>query len=277
MIPYDKLYIYQVNGKVSHGNNEFPPDYIGTWWEGEHSFLFFSQEAERTVQTVLEEEPSLRLIDQFTIDYRDWQGGDEIAPFRVGKMVFIPSWVEMVSRSDEIPIILDPSVVFGTGLHPSTRGCLEMLGEVYERERPQRVLDLGTGTGILALACAKLGALRILAIDHNPLAVKTAEKNVGLNHEESHIDVVKGDAEDLVYEPCDLVCCNLPYQVLDRLLGTEAFFQKRWCILSGFFERDVQDVTQKLRRRGVRLEMISQRGSYGLWQTILGFNQDASA
>ncbi|NIO03646.1 MAG: methyltransferase domain-containing protein [Proteobacteria bacterium] len=274
MIPYKKLYIYEIDGRVSREDNDFPTNYIGTWWEGEHSFLFFCQEAEGIIQSLLSREPSLCLIGQYTIDYQVWQGGDEIRIFRVGKMVFIPAWVEVTPEPDEIPIILDPCVVFGTGLHPTTRGCLEMLWEVFRRDRPRSVLDLGTGTGILAIASAKLGAERVLAIDHNPLAVKTARKNVVRNREERRIAVIEGNAEDLIGEGGDLVCCNLHYLVLDRLLNEEAFFRKRWIILSGFFEREGKGIAQRLQRRGVGVKTIAQHES---WQTILGFNPEESA
>lgn len=269
MVPYDKLYIYEIDGRIIQRDEELAADYIGTWWEGDHSFLFFSRDHEEAIQSLLKIDPSLHLIDRFVIDYREWQGGDEITPFRVEKMVFIPPWEHIVLSANEIPILLDPSVVFGNGVHPTTRGCLEAVWRVYEKDRPQTVLDLGTGTGILALACAKLGAERILAVDVNPLAVKVATRNVMLNAEKNRVHVIEGKAENLVEERGELICCNLHYQVLDRLLSTEAFFKKRWCILSGFFESDGEGVAQRLRGRGVRLEIISPRGP---WQTILGFN-----
>ncbi|NIQ39795.1 MAG: methyltransferase domain-containing protein [Proteobacteria bacterium] len=269
MIPYDKLYIYEIDGRVKRGDNTFPPDYIGTWWEGEHSFLFFSQEEDGVIQSLLKDDPALHLIDRFTISYRDWQGGDEIGPIRVGRLVFVPSWLDLSPVTDEILITLDPSVVFGTGLHPTTRSCLEGVWTLYEKERPQTVLDLGTGTGILALACAKLGADRILAVDCNPLAVKTAKKNVSLNKEDGRVAVIEGNAEDLIREPGDLVCCNLHHEVLDRLLCADAFFQKRWSLLSGFLKRETENIVQRLRREGVCPEIISKQEP---WQTILGFN-----
>lgn len=269
VIPYDKLYIYEIDGRIDQKDRDFPADYIGTWLEGDHAFLFFSQTQDRVVQSILERNPSFHLIDRFTLDYRDWQAGDEIRPFRVGKMVFIPPWENVALATDEIPILLDPSVVFGTGLHLTTRDCLEALCKVFQEDRPQTVLDLGTGTGILALACAKLGAERVLAVDYNPLAVKTATRNVILNGEEKCINVIKGKAEDLIRQQADLICCNLPCQVLDRLLNTEAFFQKRWSILSGFFSSQAEGVAQRLRRRGVGLEIISEQGP---WRTVLGCN-----
>ncbi len=274
MIPYGKLYIYEINGRLRQNDDEFPLGYLGTWWEGDHSFLFFSQDRGAFVQELLERDSFRRLVDRFTIDYHDWQGGDEIGPVRVGKMVFVPPWQNVEPWADEIRILLDPCVVFGTGLHPTTRGCLEALCKVYERGRPQRVLDLGTGTGILALACARLGTEKILAVDYNPLAAKTARKNVILNGAEGLIEVREGRAEDLIQEQADLVCCNLHFQILDRLLNTDAFFQKRWSILSGFFERDGDDIAERLHRRQVQLEIISQGES---WKTFLGLNPRATA
>jgi ribosomal protein L11 methyltransferase len=270
MIPYNRLYIYEIDGKTPYGDNAFPPDYIGTWWEGDHAFLFFHQERGDFVRSILKREPSFHLIDTFTMDYRDWQGGDEIGPLRVGDLVFTPPWDPVHLSDNQVSVLLDPSVVFGTGRHATTRCCLEAVCRVYEKDQPRRVSDLGTGTGILALACAKLGAERILAVDHNPLAVNTALRNVALNGEERRIVVAGGKAEDFIWEDGDLICCNLYREVIDRLLSTEAFFQKRWSILSGFFESDLESILQRLRRRGVHPEIISHHGP---WPTIVGLKE----
>jgi ribosomal protein L11 methyltransferase len=269
VVPYDNLYIYEINGEIRHRDEHFPADYIGTWWEGDHSFVFFSREREAFIQSILRDYPSLQLIEQFTIDYRAWQGGDEIGLVRIGELAFMPPWQKAVSPAGERTILLDPSVVFGSGLHPTTHDCLEALCEVYKKDRPKTVLDLGTGTGILALACARLGAERVLAVDYNPLAVKTAEKNVKINEEERRVEVLRGKAEDLIREPADLVCCNLYFHVLNHILDTEEFFQKRWTVLSGFFQSEGEVIIQRLRRRGVHVDLVSSNDQ---WQTILGCN-----
>ena len=273
MIPYEKLYIYEIDGEIRADDKTFPPEYIGTWWEGGHSFIFFSHEHEQLIQSLLTGDPSLHLVDRFAMDYRDWQAGEEIVPFRVGRIVFVPPWEKAETSPDETVIFLDPSVVFGTGLHPTTRSCLEALRRLYQEDCPRTVIDLGTGTGILALACAKLGAERILAIDHNPLAVKTATRNVSLNGENNRIRVIRGSAEDLISEDADLVCCNLHYQVLDRLLSVESFFEKRWSVLSGFFEREQHGLVQRLLERGVHVRVIPCRGP---WQTLMGLHPSYS-
>ncbi|MFQ6078078.1 MAG: 50S ribosomal protein L11 methyltransferase [Thermodesulfobacteriota bacterium] len=76
-----------------------------------------------------------------------------------------------------------------TGFHPTTRGCLKALWDIYQIDSPQKVLDIGTGTGILAISAAKPGAREVLDIDHNQLAVETARKNVLLNGVEDRVEV----------------------------------------------------------------------------------------
>jgi ribosomal protein L11 methyltransferase len=269
MIPYQSLRIYEIDGRIDENGRAFPPEYIGIWWEGDHSFVFFSRAREDIVQSILEDDPALHLVNRFTIDYRDWQAGDEIRSFRVGSLIFSPPWESVTPSKDDICVRLDPSVVFGTGLHQTTRACLNGLWMIYQQERPQRVIDLGTGTGILALACAKLGAQRILAVDHNPLAVKTTIRNVRLNGEDQRIQVVEGKAEDIIHETADLICGNLPFAVIDQLLNGTAFYEKRWMVLSGFFKGQAARVTERLESRHVRIDVIPTDGP---WRTVTGFN-----
>jgi len=269
MIPYDRLHIYEIDGRIDEDERAFAPEYIGIWWEGDHSFVFFSRASDDIVQSILEDDPSLHLINRFTMDYRDWQGGDEIRSFRVGKLVFSPPWESVTPSKDDLSVTLDPSVVFGTGLHQTTRTCLNGLWTIYQQERPQRVMDLGTGTGVLALACAKLGAQKILAVDHNPLAVKTTIRNVRLNGEDRRIQVVEGKAEELIHETADLICGNLPFAVIDQLLNGTALYEKRWMVLSGFFKGQEASVTDRLKGRHVRVDVIP---THGPWRTVTGFN-----
>jgi ribosomal protein L11 methyltransferase len=99
---------------------------------------------------------------------------------RVGRRtVIVPSWLEHPVRPDDIVLHLDPGMAFGTGLHPTTRLCLELLEAIVKPE--QCVLDLGTGSGILAIAAARLGARRVHAVDNDPLAVEVAGQNIARN------------------------------------------------------------------------------------------------
>ena len=92
------------------------------------------------------------------VDDADWTDAwkRHYVPQRIGRIVIVPSWVAHEAAPDDVVVILDPGMAFGTGLHPTTRACLELLQEVSPM--PGRVLDVGTGSGILALAALRLGA-----------------------------------------------------------------------------------------------------------------------
>lgn len=106
------------------------------------------------------------------------------------RLVIKPTWCEYVARPDERLIEIDPGMAFGSGLHATTRLCLELL-EAYVQPGV-RVLDVGTGSGILAIAAAKLGAAQVLALDNDPVAVRVARENVMTNGLGSHVSVQEG-------------------------------------------------------------------------------------
>jgi ribosomal protein L11 methyltransferase len=204
------------------------------------------------------------------LDYKAWQAGEELKPFKVGNLIISPPWEDAEVEEGEVLVHLDPCVVFGTGYHPPTRTCLKALWEIYQKGRPRKVLDLGTGSGILALAAAKWGAEKVLAIDCNELAVETASRNVLSNGEPQRIEVRLGKAEDVIGEEADLICANIHLQVIESLLKKRAFFKKRWFILSGVFEKDAEEIERRLIRRSVE---IVQRLQEKNWLTMVGFNQ----
>lgn len=95
------------------------------------------------------------------------------------RLVIKPSWEEYTPANDEIVIEIDPGQAFGTGHHESTRLALTLIEQVFDQTQPPATaLDVGTGTGILAIACAKYGASQVLAIDNDPLAVDAARENI---------------------------------------------------------------------------------------------------
>ena len=114
---------------------------------------------------------------------------------RVGRrLVVCPTWIEYAPRAREVVIRLDPGMAFGTGQHPTTCLCLEAL---ESRLRPgEEILDLGTGSGILAIAAALLGAARVVALDNDPVAVGVARQNVAVNGVEGRVQVLEGSLGD---------------------------------------------------------------------------------
>jgi ribosomal protein L11 methyltransferase len=270
MIPYETLYIYEICGEIQGSRNFFKEDFIGCWNEKESSFLFFSQPHDEEVEALVDKR-KLSLFTRNILDYKAWQAGEELRPFNIGNLVFSPPWENVVVGKEETLVHIDPCVVFGTGYHPTTRSCLRALWEIYHKERPGMMLDLGTGSGILALAAAKWGAKRVLAIDCNELAVETALRNVSSNGELERIEVRQGKAEDFIDEEADLVCANLHLRVIESLLRKEAFFKKRWLVLSGLFHRDGQEIENGLEQRGVT---ILQRFEEKNWMTLTGLNSN---
>jgi ribosomal protein L11 methyltransferase len=110
------------------------------------------------------------------------------------RLVIRPSWLLYTPQADEVVMTLDPGMAFGTGLHPTTRMCLE---ELERRVQPGMcVLDLGTGSGILALAAALLGAAHVDAYDISDVAVASARENVALNHLTGRISVFQGTLDE---------------------------------------------------------------------------------
>jgi ribosomal protein L11 methyltransferase len=272
MIPYQDLYIYEVSGELQGSRDFFKEDFVGCWNEADVSFLFFSAPHDKEVNAFLRRRRK-DLLSTHVLDFRSWQAGEELKPFTIGPLVISPPWEDCGVGPAEELIRLDPCVVFGTGYHPTTRSCLRALVEIYRKEKPKRVLDLGTGSGILALAAARLGAERVLAVDLNELAVETTLRNVLLNNESARIEVKRGKAEDFVEEEADLLCANLHFQVIAALLDRRAFFRKRWLILSGLLERDQQEIERRL--SGGALE-IYQRVQDKHWATLVARNRSQS-
>ncbi|MBI2983233.1 MAG: 50S ribosomal protein L11 methyltransferase, partial [Chloroflexi bacterium] len=112
----------------------------------------------------------------------------QFTPIRIGPFFLRPSWSD--ARDEGIELVLDPGMAFGTGLHPTTRQCLEAVGEIELAGRT--VLDVGTGSGILAVAAAKRGASRVVAVDTDPVALRAATENAQRNSVQ--LEVSEGSA-----------------------------------------------------------------------------------
>jgi ribosomal protein L11 methyltransferase len=137
----------------------------------------------------------------------DWQ--QNFPPFRVGdRLVIKPSWIEWESSGNECVITLDPGQAFGTGTHATTSLCLDAVAAHFATaQAPRTVLDVGTGSGILAMAAAALGA-RVVACDIDPTACRVAAENVGLNDLAGAIDISTTPLQEISGR-FDLVLANI--------------------------------------------------------------------
>lgn len=201
-------------------------------------------------------EPSFREVAD-----KDWAHAwkEHYHPFRVGARIWIqPSWVPLSASvsADDVVLRLDPGMAFGTGLHPTTQMCLRALPELVTPG--SSVLDVGTGSGILAIAAAKLGAQRVLAVDTDDQAIRAARENVAQNDVVGKVDVQSGSLEILPDGTWRVVIVNILAPVIVGMLRGEGGRKQLLdvvqrdghLLLSGIIDRQEGEVRQALAAAG---------------------------
>ena len=205
-----------------------------------------------------------------TVAEADWANAwkEHFHPLRVGQRIVIkPTWREFRSKPKDIVIELDPGMAFGTGLHPTTHMCLQVLEQLV---RPgMQLLDLGTGSGILALAAAKLGANSVLALDTDPVAVAAARENVLRNGVKDRVTVARGSLQQAT-GAYDLVVVNILAKVIIALahegLAERVQPAGRW-VTAGIIEPQVAEVQVALEANGLQVTAQQQIAD---WVTLIG-------
>jgi ribosomal protein L11 methyltransferase len=158
-------------------------------------------------------------IDSERMPDQNWNAEWEssIEPVAAGRFVIRPSWIDADDAGrDRIPIIIDPKMSFGTGYHASTRLVLRLLPEVISSR--ERVLDAGTGTGVLAIAAVKLGASSVFAFDHDRWSYLNAVENVVRNGVSATVEVAIGDIECVPLELFDVILANIQLNTIGEML-----------------------------------------------------------
>jgi ribosomal protein L11 methyltransferase len=158
-------------------------------------------------------------LETRVVNEEDWAEAwkDHFPVLHVGRRIVIrPSWREYEATDDEVVLSLDPGMAFGTGLHPTTRLCLAAIEDLSTREmlRAASVLDVGCGSGILAIAAALLGANDVLGVDTDPLAVETTLRNAALNDVGGRIRARQGSVPLAGGDTFDVVLANLVASLL---------------------------------------------------------------
>jgi ribosomal protein L11 methyltransferase len=204
----------------------------------------------RALQELHPELPELELaVESFAEE--DWAEAWKkfFKPLRLGRAIVVkPSWESWQGGEGQIVIEIDPGRAFGTGNHPSTALCIEILEELLwsltrEGGEGPRVLDVGTGTGILGIVAAKLGASRVLGLDTDPEALQIAAVNVERNRV-GGIMTVSGTPVGQVAEEFQVVVANL---AADPLISHASSLSERvsrggWLVLSGILDDQVEAV-----------------------------------
>lgn len=183
-------------------------------------------------------------------------------PLRIGeRLVVVPSWEEYRQAAGDVVVRLDPGMAFGTGTHASTALALRLL----EREMMpgMAVLDVGTGSGILAIAAALLGAGSVVALDIDPVAVRVARENTAKNRVADRVEVIHGEAASRPDASADLVVANITADVLMAIAGdlVRVLRPGGTLILSGILLQEARRVAEAFDRPGVaRRHALEQDG-----------------
>ena len=269
--PYEQLHIYNFDsipvvddGVKNHDN------YLGTWEEDGTAFLFFSAPVNDLITELETRNPKTALVEHYEMSGEDWHG-DRIEPYWVESLCIAPPWgradADAIKATDK-EVLLDPGVVFGTGRHQTTEDCLTLIHRVCSKENIDRVVDIGTGTGLLSLGAAALGCDQVLACDFNHLAVQTTLKNIRLNRFEDKILAFQARGEEMMTIPCDLMVANIHYDVMQHIIAHPGFLEKPRFILSGLLNTETRKVLEFL--KGLPVHIVERRCPDGIWNTILG-------
>ena len=212
-------------------------------------------------------EPGASPVETEGVEQEDWQNGwrKYYHPLEIGKrLAVVPSWQEY--NTDRVKLILDPGLAFGTGGHETTSLCMEALDERVKGG--ERVLDIGTGSGILAIAALKLGAAVAEGVDIDPVAVRTAGENAALNGVQDKLTVLVGDLSDKASGQYDIITANIVANAIlslapavPGLMAEGATF-----IASGIIDSRKDEVIAGLEKAGLAVvEVKEKRG----WECIV--------
>jgi ribosomal protein L11 methyltransferase len=211
-------------------------------------------------------EPQLRELAE-----EDWAEAwkKDYTILHLGRQIVIkPSWLEYAPEPGDVVVELDPGMAFGTGLHPTTRMCLVAL---ETRVTPETtVLDVGTGSGILSIAAAKLGAQTILAVDLDPIAIETATKNVATNHVQAAVQVMPGTVSAVAPErQFDLICINILAEIVaDLTPGLAGVLRPGGIVIaSGILDYKAEDVIEAWQAAGIE---VTGRDQEEDWVALVG-------
>jgi ribosomal protein L11 methyltransferase len=224
------------------------------------------------VEAYLSQLPELGLADRIPeivverTEDRDWNSNWKagLGPIHVsGRLVVKPTWEAYTPAPGEIVIEVDPKQAFGTGTHATTQLCLRAIERVIRGD--EQLLDIGTGTGVLAIAAVKLGGHRALGIDIDPVALEAAQENVVVNQVEGKVELRVGRLPDLPPQAFDVVVANLNRSIIEvevlpqlqRFTGPES-----WVILSGILREEIDRFLDEVKRNGLVLEALETQDEW---------------
>lgn len=267
--PSDELNALLAEGLIACGGHavEEAGDWQTTWLapaaDPEAAVVELRQRLEALLDTPVEVRWELR--DDEDWDAR-WRAG--LGPRRIGRRIIVtPAWTVPETTGDEIVIIIDPQMAFGTGEHASTRGVLHLLEDAVASDAV--MLDAGTGSAVLAIAAARLGAARVIAVDLDADAILNARENVTRNGcaDRVHLDSAEIDAAWLAQFKAafDVITANILSGVLHPLLPAfhDALRDGGSLLLGGLLESEARPMAASAQAAG--FDLIAEYGEEGWW------------
>ena len=268
-----KFFTYKVFAKP------FDPEFLsGIFWDfditglledDDHISVFTSEKSTDTevqFNHTLNKLKKDKLIESFRIDKEIledqnwnelWEKSREVISVS-DRIVIKPSFKEYAAKENEIVLTIDPKMSFGTGEHQSTKLVLRLL-EKYVKKR-MNVLDVGSGTGILAIAAVKIGASKAIAVDFDEVCLENCKENCVLNNVKDSVEVVTGEIDDVKEKDFDLILANIQKNILLEIAEKikAKLNQNGIIILSGLLESDKEDIEEKYHSLGFKTEQVEQ-------------------
>ncbi|MCX7721779.1 MAG: 50S ribosomal protein L11 methyltransferase [Verrucomicrobiae bacterium] len=246
-----------------------------------HNRRLFSQARLRELQAGLEHIAACGLdvgvprFDLRALRQKNWVEAwkKQFKPVRIGSAVLIkPGWSKAKPRKGKVVVVLDPGLAFGTGHHPTTAFCLEQIVRLRRASADQSLLDIGTGSGILAITAAKLGYAPVVAVDLDPSAVRVARANVKRNKLTRKVKVLKADVTKARLSSLgafDVVCANLSTELLLSCVHQIGGAVSRGgaLVLAGILSSEFEPVARAYRKAGFKLltTRVQQEWQSGLF------------
>ena len=204
-------------------------------------------------------------IEWHTVQDEDWADNWKayFHTTKVGGLIVIkPAWEDYEASPDDIVIDLDPNAAFGTGTHPTTAMCIRELESLVKGG--MRVFDVGTGSGVLAVAAAKLGAGEVIAKDYDRTAAKVAQENVERNHVEDKVTTGVSDLLKSFDGKADLIIANIIADIVIRLFDEldEHLAENGKLLASGIIDERVADVTEAALAHGFVIDKVIEESGW---------------
>ncbi len=202
-------------------------------------------------------------IETEGLKQEDWEKGWKAFyhPIEIGKrLAVVPSWEQY--STERVKITLDPGMAFGTGTHETTALCLNVLDNLVKGG--ETVLDIGTGSGILAIAAVKLGAKSALGVDIDPMCVRVANENAAINGVENEFSVKIGDLSKTVSGKFDIICANIVANAIKELAKFIPSLLKEngTFLASGIIDTRCDEVVETLESVGLKINEVKHDGGW---------------